>query len=141
MNSLVSKRIMKRLLRSRIGSSRYWDVRNKLHILAVKSDLRQAFMDYTEGSTDLLRAAALLDLRHKVTVAPPLRIRRQPNVRESFFKTAMDFLQPAKAFWLYSNIEVESLICRCIGGVLNVGYILGYPKCCVEWHEDIRASE
>jgi hypothetical protein len=85
--------------------------------------------------------AALLGLHYKATTAPPFRATRKVNVKDSFFKASTDVLQPKDAIWLFSDIEVESLISKCIVGEQNVGHILGYPRCCVEWHEGMRAPE
>lgn len=137
---------MKRLLRSRTASDHYWDLENKLHILAVKSGIKPAFMDTAAGMiaadrVEFRQLAALLGLHYKVTAAPPLRLKRKLNVKDSFSKASTDVLQPKDAVWLYSDIQVESLISRCILGEINDGYILGYPRCCIEWHEGMRAPE
>ena len=130
---------MKRLLKSRTDSDHYWDLKKKLQILAVKSGLKAAFMDYAAGNIEFRRLAALFGLHHKVTAGPPFRVTKKLNVKDSFLKASTDAMLPKDAIWLYSDVQVESLISRCIAGELNVGYVLGYPRCCIEWHEGMRA--
>jgi len=146
MNGIVSRRIMKRLLRSRTASDHDWDLENKLQVLAVKARIKPAFMNCSAGMiaadrVEFRQLAALLGLHYKATTAPPFRATRKLDVKDSFLKASADVLQPKDAIWLYSNIDVESLISKCIFGELNVGHILGYPRCCVEWHEGMRAPE
>jgi len=145
-NGYVPRRIMKRLLRFRTASDHHWDLENKLQALAVKSGIKPAFMNFAAGMiaadrVEFRQLAALLGLHYKVTAAPPLRPTRKLNVKDSFFKASTDVFQPKDAVWLYSDIQVESRISRCILGEINVGYILGYPRCCIEWHEGMRAFD
>lgn len=141
-NNYVPRRILKKLQRSRTDSEPYQDLRNKLQILAVKSRTKPAFLGFPAGNTGLRQLGALLDLHQKVTAAPPPHFTKRPDVKDSFLKASMDVLCPKDpVLWLYSDIGVESLISRCIDGVLNEGYVLGYPRCCVEWHEAMRVPE
>jgi len=123
-----------------------FDIRNKLEIFAVKSGLKKAVLaEVSQGSdwnnlSRLKKLAKILELRCKSTIAPPFYFLREPVVNAEFLK---NYYQNEKieVLWIYGNIEVNSDIIRCISGQLNEGYILGYPKCCIKWHEGCRVIE
>jgi len=121
-----------------------FDARNKLEILAVNSGLKDAF--FAEGSKgwnnllSLKRLAMKIGLHCKSTRAPPFYFSKIPNVDDNFLR---DYYQNEniESLWIYDNIEVESKIIKCLSGQLNEGYILGYPECCIRWHEGCRVIE
>lgn len=133
---------LRKLLRSKTESNRYWDLKNKLEVLAVKCELKPAFLASTGPSVVFQQLAALFDLYVKVTEGPPPHYMRKANVTDNFLKASMEVMSPKRSvMWLYSDIQVESLISRCINGELNEGSILGYPQCCIEWHARMRVPE
>lgn len=138
--NFISKRTLKKLLKLRTDSLPY-DLTNKLEILAVKSGIKPAFLNYG-GKTHLFRRAALLlDLYYKETSTPPVHFTRRPNVKSSFLKAATDVFCTHQPIWIYQDIQVESMISKCIAGELNEGHILGYPECCIRWHAGNRAPD
>jgi hypothetical protein len=140
MDSSVSARTMRRLLRSRTSPDRYWDLKNKIQILAVRSGLKPAFTDDAAENTEFRVLATLFGLHYKITAGRPLRAANKLNVSDTFLKALIDVMMPKQAVWLFSDPNIESKISRCMAGELNIGHVLGYPQCCIEWHEGARAT-
>ena len=143
----ISKRTIKKFLRFKPNPIPMLDVRNKLELLAVKTGLKPTFQEYTHVRSDINPNLALLKqmgnmlgLKHKFTINPPLYFSRKPNVKSSFldaYYAKTDF----ESLWVYDDPKVESTIVKCVSGKLNEGYVLGYPECCIKWHEEARVLE
>lgn len=143
----ISRRIIKKILKFKTHPYPVSDAKNKLEILAVKSGLKPAFQEFkhlrSKDNPNILllkQLATILGLKHKSTVNPPLYFSRNPKVKKSFldaYYIRADF----EALWIYNNPKVETSIVKCLSSELNEGYILGYPDCCIRWHEEARVRE
>lgn len=144
----VSRKTIKKILKSKTHPLPMSDVRNKLEIMAVKTGLKPTFLGSRQihevGMGDnlplLKQLAIMLGLQFKFTINPPLYFSRRPYVKSSFidaYYSQTDF----EALWVYNDPKIELHIDKCISGKLNEGYILGYPECCIKWHEDARVLE
>ena len=137
----VPRSVLKRFLRLRTTRQYpHFDAKNKLEILAVKAGIKPAF-SVTRGETSQLRlAATLLNLKYKLTTTPTPYFSREPKVKSSFLEAFIHIYQE-EAAWIYSEARIESMISAALSGRLNEGYVLGYPECCIKWHEENRVLQ
>jgi hypothetical protein len=138
----ITRGTLRRFLRLRTDKEfPHFDAKNKLELLAVKAGMKPAFLGIVEGSETPLRvASALLDLRCKLSTTPPPYFSRTPHVTSSFL-TAYGRACQTTAFWIYSEERIETDISATLAGKLNEGHVLGYPQCCVKWHEEKRTLQ
>lgn len=140
----IRKINLEKILGLSIEPCRLSDLKSKLEIFAVKSEIKLAFLELFPGDNihRFKKVARLLDLHYKETNIPPPHFIRKPCVKSSFLKALVALSVAGKqSIWIYSDTRVESMISQCIAGELNDGHILGYPECCVRWHEQNRAPE
>jgi hypothetical protein len=147
---IISRRLRKKILRLKTNPKPLFDLRNKLEVFAVKTglkpscvgtlDLMNSGSKFDDNISSLKQIAKMVGLKHKVTTTPPLYFSRPPNVPESFLDAYYD-RDNFEMLWIYDNPEVESSIDKCLSGKLNEGHVLGYPKCCIDWHEEKRVLE
>lgn len=115
-------------------------------MLAVKTGLKPCFLfcrELCESRKEinaLEQMAVFLKLQHKITITPPLYYSSEPKVSSNFLK-AYYSQTCSETLWVYHDSTVEAKIEKCISGKLNEGYILGYPECCIKWHEEYRTLE
>ena len=125
---------------------RMFDLRNKLEMFAVKTGLKPAFLgsrsmcESRKELTSLKQIAIIMGLEHRTRENPPLYCSRKPKVNGSFLKVYYN-QKHFEALWVYSDPRVEAKINKCMSGDLNEGYVLGYPECCINWHEEYRTLE
>jgi hypothetical protein len=123
-----------------------FDLRNKLELFAVKTGLKSCFLvsrDACESKKELnavKQIATLMKLKYITTINPPLYYSRKPKVKSSFLQAYYDQTQ-SETLWVYCDPLVKVKIDKCISGKLNEGYVLGYPECCIRWHEECRTLE
>ena len=146
-NISISQKIIDKVLHLRTNPVPMHDSRNKLEILAVKVGLKPAYLgfrDVTNPPNDdlaiLKQFAEMIGLEHMASGIPPLYFSRQPKVPD-YFRDAYLVRENFDALWIYSSPEITPKIRDCISGEINEGYVLGYPKCCIEWHAEKRAIE
>lgn len=152
MASYPSERTLKKLLKLKTNSLKHFDLKNKLEILATKVGIKPAFEGFTGAGSPykdvhdnisvLIRAAALVGLRYKLTNTPPPFFSRKPDIKSSFLSAwSKSIVSGYASIWLYRDVQLEHLISASIAGDLNEGYVLGYPECCIKWHEENRVLE
>jgi hypothetical protein len=140
----LSRATMRRFLRLRTDMEReyrHFDAKNRLEILAVRFGLKPAFLGVGEAGAPLKHAARLLHLNYQFTGIPPPYFSRKPKVENSFLSAFIRTLQREEIVWIYSDAQIEPKISACLAGELNEGYVLGYPQCCIRWHEENRVLE
>jgi len=143
----IPQKTIQRILRFTTNPIPMMDARNKLEIFAVKTGLKPAYLGNRDvkstinDNLDILKQlAAIIGLKYKITGIPPLYFLRRPNVPNDFINayfTREDF----DILWIYNDPKIESKIRNCLSGELNEGYVLGYPECCIKWHEEKRVLE
>lgn len=144
---IIPRKIIKRILRLRINPIPMMDAKNKLEIFAVKTGLKPAYLGtkdikcaINDNLALLKQLAAITELKYKITNVPPLYFSRKPSVPRDFLSayfTRGDF----EIIWIYADPKIEPEIRRCLSGELDEGYVLGYPECCIKWHEEKRVLE
>lgn len=131
-------------LRSRLGSlafarHQFANLQYIVSILAVKRNQKPAFMgDYQEFKEDYREAGRRLGLRVRITKKPPFDVYpvRKPNVPPNFLRAFHRMARKEEEVaWLFSKPEMFTRISDSISGSNNVGYVLGYPRCCVRQYE------
>jgi len=137
----ISKKIKKQLNKIETDSFIKRDIKNKLEIFAVKYGIKPAFLGWAYDITPFKQIALLLKLKYKETEFVPPYMTRKPNVDNSFWKASLEVCCGGLALWVYLDDAIESMISECLSGKLNPGLFLGYPECCIRWHESIRATE
>ena len=137
----LSRSLLKKYLRLKTDRGfRHLDAKNKLEILAVKFGLKPAFLGLAEARTNFEHAAILLNLKYQLTNTPPPYFSRKPRVRESFLSAFVRIMM-GEVVWIYSDVQVKSRISASLAGRLNEGHVLGYPQCCIRWHEKKRVLQ
>jgi hypothetical protein len=137
----LSRTTMRRFLRLKTDREfHHFDAKNKLEILAVRFGLKPAFLGLGEAGTSLKRAAALLNLDYQFTSTPPPHFSRKPRVENSFLGAFIGMMKE-EAVWIYSDAQIKLKISAFLAGELNEGHILGYPQCCIRWHEENRVLD
>lgn len=142
-NDKCLKSVIKALRPLQISPSPTEDLRNKLEIVAVKAAVKPAFFGLpseTETLTALKNLSKKIGLISKITRLPPVFVSRAPTVPSAFFNVWAK-TNGRKGIWLYRTRYVETSIELCLKGKLNEGYILGYPECCIKWHEEMRVQD
>lgn len=123
-----------------------YDLKNKLEMFAVKTGIKSCFLfarNIRESRKELValkQVASILRLKQRITTSPPLYCSRKPKVNSNFLKAWYDQTS-FEVLWAYQDPSVEVQIEKCLKGDLNEGYILGYPKCCINWHKENRTLE
>jgi len=149
-NIKVPRRIIKKILRAETNRVPFIDMKNKLEIFAVKERLKPAYagsrdlkdidLTVSDNLPRLRQIARIVGLKCMQTNAPPLYFSKHPNVTSEFLDTFYNRTD-TDVLWIYDNSKIKLKIHKCISGELNEGYILGYPKCCIRWHEERRVLE
>lgn len=148
MNALgIDRKTVERILGFKTNPLPMMDARNKLEIFAVKTGLKPAYLGnmhvkstINDNLSILSQLAAISGLQYRKTDIPPLYFSRKPNVPSDFIN-AYFIREDFDAAWIYKDPEIESKIRDCLSGKLNEGYVLGYPVCCIKWHEEKRVQE
>lgn len=149
-NIKIPRRTIKKILRVKTNNIPSFDVKNKLEIFAVKEGLKPAYAGsrnledvdsiVSDNLPMLKQITKIVGLKSMQTNAPPLYFSRQPNVASDFLNAFYN-QEDTDVLWIYDDPEIKQRIRRCISGELNEGYLLGYPECCIKWHEERRVLE
>lgn len=142
------------LLRGRIPEEPYRPLiaHSELEVLAVAMRIRSAcyYHAYFEGAPDIRdeiaeqfrQLATDLDLEMEITNEPSLWYQESGFVIPAQFMRVINaYHEKHELFWLYSDSSVEELTKQASKNRSDVGIALGYPKCCVQWHQNTRMLE
>ncbi len=139
----ISNQLVKQLRKIITDSDEIKDIKNKIEIVSTSLDIKPAFLDLNSENKlfPLRRLSSLFKLKYMITDPIPLYYTRKPDVKESFMRASLEVWNSRRPIWIFSDTKVEAIISECIQGKRNPGFLLGYPECCINWHEKIRASE
>jgi hypothetical protein len=139
---VVPKKVLNHLLKSTTHGFRHHDLKNKLELLAVKAGIKPVFLAGADGSylNAIEWLATLLNLKCRLTnLPPPPYFSRKPNVEQEFLEVWGR--NEDETIWVFRDNQTEATISASIEGRLAEGHVLGYPACCVKWHEEARTRQ
>ena len=135
---------LKRLQSLPFSTDPYEDLRDKLAIITVRASFKECFQEFGENSymiNEYIEVLKRMGFNAKVTGLPPPYFYGMPKVPSWFLKEYVSVTEIARqnehCIWLYVENSVESKILSSLKGILDEGYLLGYPDCCIKWYEEM----
>jgi hypothetical protein len=137
----------RRILRSPLPANR-GEPKSGLEALSVAAGLRPTYFVYFPGvsCTDLSLEARKFD-----EIALPLGLQTVVTNPPSLWfpdkgTDAIETLQRTEggesgAVWFFRESSVADAIKKATIGEVDAGMVLGYPECCVSWHQKVREIE
>ncbi len=84
------------------------------------------------------RIAVLLDLKTVVGESPSLWFPdKGADASEDLRRSEGESI----VVWFFRGSSTENAIARATAGEIDAGIVLGYPECCVRWHQAMRKKE